>query len=66
MYNTAEQNELRRRRSALVLAIALHLGLAATIYLLTSDKPETARPGNSLAQQEKEVPAPHTKAAQIP
>lgn len=40
MYNMTERNELRNRRSALVLAIFLHLGLAALLYLSISEKPK--------------------------
>ena len=39
MSHLAERNERYSRRHALVLAIALHLALAALLYLYTSQDP---------------------------
>lgn len=66
MYNTTERNELNRRRSALVLAIGLHLGLAALIFLYTTDKPETGRPATQPVKMEKSGPAPQPKVVNLP
>ncbi len=37
MHYYAERNERKSRRQALVLAVALHLALAAVLYLYTGD-----------------------------
>lgn len=37
MYHITEKNERQSRSTAIVLAVALHLALAAVIYLQTSE-----------------------------
>ncbi len=66
MYNMTERNELSRRRSALVLAIGLHLGLAALLYLAASDKPEQNAPASTPVHMEKYNRAAQPKAVRLP
>ncbi len=55
MHYIIEKNERRSRQTAIALAITLHLGLAAALYLQTSQKPE---PRKSVAPiEQKQTPA---------
>ncbi len=64
MYNLSEQNEQRGRRTALVLAIGLHLALAAALYYFGTQKPGSTdyagQPTHSTS------PIPHPKAVNLP
>ena len=66
MYNLTEQNEIRNRRSALTMAIMLHLGLAALVYLLTSDTPDNAGAGQSQANVEQTHAPAHPRVVKLP
>jgi FlaG/FlaF family flagellin (archaellin) len=39
MYNIIEQNERKDRRNALFIAVALHVALAALLYVYASEAP---------------------------
>jgi hypothetical protein len=39
MYNIVEKNERRDRRTALFIAISLHIALAAVLYVYAGDTP---------------------------
>lgn len=62
MHYLTERNERRSRYSALVLAIVLHLGFAAALYLYT------AQPGGPSATPTKttETHRPATPQTNIP
>lgn len=66
MYNMTERNEVNRRRSALVLAIGLHLGLAALIFLLSTENPKNSGPVSTPVKIEKNQSIPHPKAVKLP
>lgn len=66
MYDMTERNELSRRRSALVLAVSLHLGLAALLYLAASDKPGQNAPTSTPVQLEKYQRSAQPKAVKLP
>jgi len=60
----AEKNERKSRKQAFVLAIGLHLGLAAALYLGMSDKPQPATTQHSVAQTEQH-PQVNAKPRQV-
>lgn len=60
----AEKNERKSRQQAFVLAIGLHLGLAAMLYLSMSDKPHSASAQHSTAQTEQH-PQVNAKPRQV-
>jgi hypothetical protein len=60
----AEKNERKSRKQAFVLAIGLHLGLAAALYLGMSDKPQHATTQPSVAQTEQH-PQVNAKPRQV-
>lgn len=61
MHHIIEKNERRSRQTAIMLAIVLHVGLAAALYLQTSQKPE---PRKTIAPLEhKQLPAKPRPAA---
>ncbi len=66
MYTTTEQNELSRRHSALVLAIGLHIGLAALLFLYASEKPEHSTPASQPVKMEKYQHAAQPKVVKLP
>lgn len=66
MHYLAEQNARRSRRHALVLAVALHLALAAVFYLYTGDKSNTQSGKSAPVKIEKERPAPKARAVNMP
>lgn len=67
MYHIAERNERHSRRHALVLAIALHIALAAVLYLYTSAEISAADTKKSEpAKTEQKSPAPKPKAVKLP
>lgn len=66
MHYHAERNERRSRRNALVLAIALHLGLAAALYLTTTDDAGAQTGKAQTVQTEKPVAKPGARAVKRP
>ncbi|MCB9353928.1 MAG: hypothetical protein H6575_05145 [Lewinellaceae bacterium] len=66
MHYIAERNERRSRRQALVLAIALHLGLAAALYLYSTDQPKEDIGGPTLVKTEKRPLPPKARAVNTP
>lgn len=66
MYNMTERNELRRRRSALVLAIFLHLGLAALLYLSTSEKPKPSAAVSAPTKMENAHTGARARVVKLP
>lgn len=66
MYYITERNERRSRRSAFVLAVMLHLGLAAAVYLATTEspKPAKAEPTKKFERQHPKAFDPRTAQAQ--
>lgn len=58
MSHLAERNERQSRRHALVLAVALHLALAALLYLHTIEEPAGQLKKTAPVNSEKERPAP--------
>ncbi|MBU6340353.1 MAG: hypothetical protein KGS48_02555 [Bacteroidetes bacterium] len=56
-YN-AESNERKSRQSALTLAIALHLGLAALLYLSLDAHPKTEDDKSGVASSNTHVRVP--------
>lgn len=65
MYTFEERNATRRKHSALVLAIGLHIVLGAALYFATTEK-RINNPLTSQQQIEKTSPAPQPKAVNIP
>lgn len=65
MYSTIEQNDLRRRRSAWILAVGFHLCLAAVFYLSASEKP-TAPTTEKASVAQARASSPQAKAVNIP
>lgn len=63
MYNLTERNEQRSRRSALVIAIGLHLVLAAALYYYSAQKPQ---PDYSSTPARMAPHSPHPKAVNLP
>lgn len=61
-YHLAERNERQGRFHALVLAIALHLALAAVLYLYTSGEPVPQLKKYEPANIEKNLSKPQAKA----
>lgn len=66
MYNMTERNELRSRRSALALAIFLHLGLAALLYLSTAEKPRKSTLVSDPVKMEKSHTGAKPKVVKLP
>lgn len=64
MYYLTEQNERKDRRTALVIAISLHLALATLLYLYAADTPKhtTAKTVQSKEKINEPGPAPRTVA----
>jgi hypothetical protein len=63
MYHNFEKKERANRQQALWLAIFLHLGLAAALYLSTSDSPASSKVKNvNTAPERQTVPV---KAASL-
>ncbi|MEI6409698.1 MAG: hypothetical protein WCR52_09970 [Bacteroidota bacterium] len=60
----AEKNERKSRQQAVVLAIGLHLGLAAVLYLGMSEKPSNTATQHSVAQTEQH-PQVNAKPRQV-
>jgi hypothetical protein len=63
MYHITERNERQSRKTAMWLAIALHLGLAAALYLQTGGKP--AAPA-AKAIEKQQVAKPRVVSNNIP
>ena len=61
-YHLAEHNERQGRFHALVLAVSLHLALAAVLYLYTSGEPAPQLKKPEPAKVEKPVPKQQPKA----
>jgi hypothetical protein len=61
-YHLAERNERQGRFHALVLAVTLHLALAAVLYLYTSGDTALQLKKNEPAKIERPVPQPKAKA----
>ena len=66
MYDTTERNELSRRRSALVLAIGLHLGLAALLFLFATEKNGPVPSAGNQINIEKPRPTAQPKVVKLP
>ena len=66
MYNMTERNERSGRRSALILAIMLHLGLVAVLYLTTAEKPQKPTLAAEPAKTEKSQPAARARVVKLP
>ena len=65
MYHSAEQKAATRRHSALILAIGLHIALAAALYFTSVPKTvnnQLTSPG----KLEKSHPTPQAKAVNLP
>jgi hypothetical protein len=58
MRHNTETNERKSRQSALSLAIALHLGLAALLYLNMGDKPKQNTDNQQIVNAVNKQPAP--------
>ena len=66
MHYNAERNERQGRRQALVLAIALHLALAAVLYFYTGDASDADIGKPALVKIDKERPAANSRPAASP
>ncbi|MCK6694540.1 MAG: hypothetical protein L6Q97_20885 [Thermoanaerobaculia bacterium] len=66
MYNMSENNARNGRRSALILAIMLHLGLVALLYLSTADKSPKPTLAADPAKTEKSQPAAKARVVKLP
>ena len=67
MYYMTEQNERRARRHAFVLAILLHLALAAGLYLSMDTRPDTQNLEKSaLVKPKVNQPGPKAKNTAFP
>lgn len=62
----AERNERNSRRHALVLAVALHLALAALLYLHTSETSTPQLKKIEPVKHEKDRPAPQARTVNMP
>lgn len=67
MSHIAERNERQGRRHALVLAVVLHLALAAVLYLYASEEnaPQLKK-AKPVKQEKKERPASAARAVHLP
>lgn len=61
-YHLAERHERQGRFHALVLAVTLHLALAAVLYLYTSNEPIPQLKKHEPAKMEQGRPQPQPKA----
>ena len=66
MHYYAERNERRSRHHALVLAIALHIALAAVLYLYTGDNPDAQSDNSAIVNVEKQTPGHSTRTVTAP
>ena len=66
MYNMSENNARNSRRSALVLAIMLHLGLAAVLYLATTGQPHKSTLAAQPVKMEKSQASPQPRVVKLP
>lgn len=61
-----EQNEQRRRHTALALAIGLHLALAAALYYFGTQKPGQDTAAAAPTFHLNTSPTPQPKAVRLP
>lgn len=66
MYNLSENNARNGRRSALILAIMLHLGLIALLYLGAGEKSQKPTLATDPAKMEKSRPAAKARVVKLP
>jgi hypothetical protein len=68
MRHNIETNERKSRQSALSLAIALHIGLAALLYLNMGDKPKQNTDNQQIVNtvNQKPTPSPRPRTVNMP
>lgn len=66
MYNMSENNARNGRRSAFILAVMLHLGLVALLYLTAVEKSQKPTLATDPAKTEKSRPAARARVVKLP
>ena len=66
MYYITEKNERRTRQNALVMAVVLHLALAAVLFLSASEKPSSKQTKSTPTKEQLSVPVAKAKTVSVP